>query len=334
MSNGLRLGVVGVGHIGLFHAQKYHQMDNVELKYLCDVNGERAQTYAKQFACDWLTDYKQLVGKVDAVSITVPTLLHFEVAAFFLQNNIHVLLEKPMTATLDEADRLIAIASAGDRVLQIGHLQRFNPVIQAVSGQLTNPRFIESSRLSTFHLRGTDVNVALDLMIHDIDIIQSLVRSPVSRIAANGAAILTPYIDIANARIEFENGCVANVTASRISAKVERQMKVFQHDGFFVLNFKDKSLVQHRKGEREMYPGIPELIRSGHSFSAGDALLAQAESFVASITTGKAIAVTAEDGRSALKTAVDITHIVRQSDDWCVSALSRGNSNLSTSDVK
>lgn len=312
----LRVAVVGVGHIGRFHAQKYHALERVDLCYLCDVNEKRVEPLAQSLSAKVMTDYRHLVGHVDAVSITVPTLLHFEVASFFLQHNIHVLLEKPMTATLDEADKLTEIARQSQAILQVGHLERFNQVIQGVASQLERPRFIESSRLSTFHLRGTDVNVVLDLMIHDIDIIQSLVRSKVSRIAANGAAVLTPYIDIANARIEFENGCVANVTASRISAKIERSMRIFQHDGFFVLNFKDKSLVQHKKGDKEMYPGIPELVRSGQSFSSGDALLSQAEAFVSAILDNQPVVVTPEDGRLALKTAIDITQIVRQSDDW------------------
>lgn len=317
----LKLGVVGIGHIGHYHAEKYAQLGEcVDLVAVCDIDKDRADDFARKLETNAVYDYKELIGTVDAVSITVPTILHFEVAEYFIRNGIHVLLEKPMTCTLDEADELIELAEKHGVVLQIGHLERFNSVIQALEGELLEPRFIESARLSTFHLRGTDVNVALDLMIHDIDIIQSLVRSPVARIAANGAAVLTPYIDIANARIEFSNGCVANVTASRISAKVERSMQIFQHDGYFALNLKDKSLVEHRKGENEMYPGIPEMIRTGRNFAESDALYEQCKSFVAA-TQGSPIAVTGQDGRDALKTAIDITHIVRQSDGWCQSSL-------------
>ena len=319
----LKLGVVGIGHIGHYHAEKYSELkDLVDFAAVCDIDVERADEFARKFGTNAVYDYRKLVGLVDAVSITVPTMLHFEIAKFFITNGIHLLLEKPMTCTLDEADELIYLAEKHGVVLQIGHLERFNSVIQALAGELLEPRFIESARLSTFHLRGTDVNVALDLMIHDIDIIQSLVRSPVSRIAANGAAVLTPYIDIANARIEFANGCVANVTASRISAKVERSMQIFQHDGYFALNLKDKSLVEHRKGTKEMYPGIPEMLRTGRNFAESDALFEQCKSFVNAIRGGK-IAVTGHDGREALKTAIDITHIVHQSDSWCQSALAK-----------
>jgi predicted dehydrogenase len=319
----VKLGVVGVGHIGHYHAEKYSQLsDVVDLVAVCDIDQTRADDFARKFATTPVYDYKDLARMVDAVSITVPTMLHFEVAKYFIVNGVHVLLEKPMTCTLDEADELIYLANKHGVVLQIGHLERFNSVIQALEGELLDPRFIESARLSTFHLRGTDVNVALDLMIHDIDIIQSLVKSPVSRIAANGAAVLTPYIDIANARIEFANGCVANVTASRISAKVERSMQIFQHDGYFALNLKDKSLVEHRKGEKEMYPGIPEMLRTGRNFAESDALYQQCKSFVKAINGGK-VTVTGQDGRDALKVAIDITHIVHQSDGWCQSFLAR-----------
>jgi predicted dehydrogenase len=319
----LRIGVIGVGYIGNYHAQKYMQVSETELAFICDINEKALKKKAQLYECDYTLDYRSLLGKVDAVSITVPTVLHFEVAKFFLENGVAVLLEKPMTCTLDEADALIDTANKHSTVFQIGHLERFNNVLKSMEGVIDNPRFIDSSRLASFQLRGTDVNVALDLMIHDIDIIQHLVQSPIARIAANGAAVLSPYIDIANARIEFENGCVANVTASRISPRAERTMRVFQPNDFCVMNFKDKSLVIHRKGPQEMFPGIPEMLREGRSFAEGDALHDQAHAFAASVLHGSPVVVTAEEGRRALKTAIDITHIVRQSSDWRYSVLSK-----------
>ena len=187
----------------------------------------------------------------------VPTQYHHEVAKAFLERGVHVLLEKPITTTLAEADELIALAKAHGAVLQVGHLERFNPVVVALEGLLTKPGFIESIRIAPFKPRGTDVNVVLDLMIHDIDIIQNIVKSPVKQINSIGAPVFTPQEDIANARILFENGCVANVTASRISQKSERKMRIFQPDSYISVDFQSKKLAVLRKGGGEMSREFP-----------------------------------------------------------------------------
>lgn len=311
----IKTAVVGVGYLGKFHVEKYALLPQSELVAVCDINGELCQQKAQEFNVEPIDDYQSLVGKVNAVSIAVPTPQHHKVARFFLNNGIHVLLEKPITTTIEQADNLIAAAKANQVILQIGHLERFNNAVKAVEPSLSNPRFIESSRLAPFKLRGSDVNVVLDLMIHDIDIIQSMVRSEINRISANGASVLTPYIDIANARIEFVNGCVANVTASRINFKTERRMTIFQHDSYIVLDLDHKNIVVHHKGTQEMFPGIPEIIREKHSFDKGDALKDQIAAFLNSIINNEAPVVSGEDGKRALSTALEITLIVRRSNE-------------------
>lgn len=309
-NNPLRTAVVGVGYLGNFHAEKYANLPNSQLIAVSDNNSARCEEIAAQYHCQTVPDYQQLIGQVDAVSIVVPTLLHFEVAKCFLENGIHVLLEKPITKTAEEAQTLIDIANEKQLVFQIGHLERFNSVLKAVSDQCDNPRFIDSSRLAPFKLRGSDVCVILDLMIHDIDIIQSLVKSPIQHIAANGACVLSNKIDIANARITFENGCVANVTASRVSLKTERKLRIFQHDGYLSLDLHHKKLAHFRKGEKEMLPGIPEIVSEEQTLHQGDALLDEIAAFLEAIQTGGKPLVSGEDGKRALETAIEITRVI------------------------
>jgi predicted dehydrogenase len=236
--------------------------------------------------------------------------MHYQVAKECLENGIHVLLEKPMTVTVAEADELIEIARAKKLVLQIGHLERFNSAVLALKPVLTTPQFIESHRLAPFNPRGADVNVVLDLMIHDIDIIQNLVQSPIKQIDANGVSVLTKEHDIVNARISFESGCVANVTASRVTMKPQRKMRIFQPDAYISIDFQDKVLSVHRKGEKEMFPGIPEITSEESIFDNSDAILAEATAFLEAINNKSAPPVTGEDGRLALDTAIRISEIL------------------------
>ncbi len=302
----LRTAVVGVGYLGQFHAEKYAQLADAELVAVVDVDRRRADEIAARLGTRGLDDYRELFGMVDAVSIAVPTRYHFEVARAFLDRGIHVLLEKPITTTLDEADELIKVAKERGALLQVGHLERFNPVIMALDGLLTKPGFIESVRIAPFKPRGTDVNVVLDLMIHDIDIIQNMVKSPVTQINSIGAPVFTSEEDIANARILFANGCVANVTASRISLKSERRMRIFQPDSYISVDFQNKKLAVFRKGEGEMQPGVPNIQMDEQSFEQGDALKSEIEAFLAAISTGNPPVVSGEDGRLALETALMI----------------------------
>ncbi len=300
----IRTAVVGVGYLGGFHAEKYAALENAELVAVADVDMERAQSVAGRLGAGAFANHSDIMGMVDAVSIAVPTQCHYEVARDFLRNGVGVLLEKPMTTTLEEADELIRTARESGAVLQIGHLERFNPVVVALDDILTDPRFIESIRIAPFKPRGTDVNVVLDLMIHDIDIIQHIIRSPIKRIDSIGAPVFTEEEDIANARILFENGCVANVTASRISLKSERRMRIFQPDAYITMDFQNKKVAVFRKGNGEMFPGVPNVTIDQRELGQGDVLKDEIASFLEAVAGNRTPEVTGEDGRRALETAL------------------------------
>ena len=301
-----RVAVIGVGYLGKFHAEKYSILPNAELVAVVDLDKTKSDEYAHKFGTAGYTDYREVLGKVDAVSIAVPTMCHFEVARDFIESGAHILLEKPITSTVEEADELIRVAREKHIVLQVGHIERFNPVIMALDGVINGPRFIESIRIAPFKPRGTDVNVVIDLMIHDIDIIQNIVRSPIRHISSIGAPVFTAEEDIANARIEFENGCVANVTASRISLKSERRMRIFQPDAYITLDFQNKKMAVFRKGDGEMFPGIPNVKIEEKVLEQEDALQVEISSFLESVQTGKPPVVSGEDGKAALETALRI----------------------------
>jgi predicted dehydrogenase len=306
----LNVAVVGVGYLGRFHAQKYAQLENANLVAVCDADPKRAAQVAQELGTQSTTDFKALIGKIDAVSIATPTALHHDIGLFFLKHGVHVLMEKPICTTIEEADELITVAKAQNLVLQTGHLERFNNAVKAVQPYLTQPRFIESTRLAPFQLRGTDVNVILDLMIHDIDLIQSMVNAEIEHIDASGATVLSPFIDIANARIRFDNGCVANVTASRISLRPERQLKIFQPNNYLMIDLNHKRIALHKKSDEEIHPGIPRMERERFRFEKGDALLDQIIDFLSCIETGNKPKVCGEAGKQALKVAIRITEIV------------------------
>lgn len=308
----LKTAVIGTGYLGNFHAQKLAALPQSELIAVCDADYARANEIAGKHRVTAVQDYRWLTDKIDAVSIAAPTPLHHEIALHFLQHGIHVLVEKPIATTIAQADELIDTAKKKNVVLQVGHLERFNNVIRGLDGVLHNPRFIESLRLAPFKLRGIDVNVVLDLMIHDIDIILSIVKSDITDIRASGASVLSPFVDIANARLEFANGCIANVTASRINLKMERSLRIFQHDSIIGLDLNKKTLRVHRKGQREMFPGIPGISREKRHFTKGDALNDQIASFLNAIIEGKPPIVSGEDGRRALATAIEITTLVSE----------------------
>ncbi len=305
----LQCAVIGAGYLGKFHAQKYASLPDCDLVAVVDINPETAQTVAQPYGAAALTEYQSLLGAVDAVSIVVPTTWHHAVARDFLKAGTHVLVEKPMTVTLAEADDLIAIAHDHQLILQVGHLERFNPAVLGLDPGET-PLFIESHRLSPFNPRANDVSVVLDLMIHDIDIILALVDSEVERIDASGTAVLTSGTDIANARLLFQNGCVANVTASRISMKLERKMRLFRPSSYVCVDFQNRVLTQHRTGSKEMFPGIREIVTEESVFASGDALLEEIKHFVACIHTGSKPLVSGEAGRRALATALRITELL------------------------
>lgn len=307
-----RCAVIGVGYLGRFHAQKYHQLEQAHLLAVCDHNSDTAQRVAQELQVDAYVDYRDLFGLVDAVSIAATTQSHYEVAKQCLLNGIHVLLEKPMTETIAQAQELIDIAHKQRLKLQIGHIERFNAVRIALNQYLGRPLFIDSQRLSPFTPRGADVNVILDLMIHDIDLIQTMVNSPICSIEAHGSPVLTSQIDIANARIRFENHCVANVVASRISSGTERKMKIFQADKLISLDFHQKNLSVFQKGNEEMFPGIPNIHHQSTDVDQNDAILEEIIAFLACIQHNTPPLVTGEQGRDALATAIRITESIEQ----------------------
>lgn len=308
--NVLKCAVIGVGYLGRFHAQKYKMLPNIELVGVCDINPTVCDKVAHELEVPAYYDYKKLFGKVDAVSIVTTTNQHFDVAKQCLSQGIHVLIEKPITETVEQADQLIALAEKNGAKLQVGHLERFNSARLALEEHLDNPLFIESQRLASFNPRGTDVNVILDLMIHDIDIIQTIVNSPIVQIDAQGTPILSNSIDIANARIKFKNNCIANITASRISFKTERKTRIFQPNSYISIDYQNKQFAVFRKGEGEMFPGIPDIVRHQSVFEKSDALLEEIEAFTQCIRNNTIPLVTGIEGRNALATAQKITALI------------------------
>ncbi len=306
----IKCAVIGVGYLGRFHAQKYQLLDHVELVGVCDVNAALCEAVSKELKVPAFVDYHALFGHVDAVSIAATTKQHFAIAKECLKHGIHVLIEKPITETVAQAEELIALAAMNQVKLQVGHMERFNSARLALEAHLNKPLFIESHRLAPYNPRGADVNVILDLMIHDIDIIQTIVHSPIKHIDAQGAPILSKSIDIANARITFENHCVANVTASRISFKTERKTRIFQADTYISIDYHEKQFAVFQKGEGEMFPGIPEITRHQSVFEKGDALLEEIKSFVQCIEQNTVPLVTGEEGCAALATAARITALI------------------------
>lgn len=308
----LKTAVIGVGYLGKFHADKYAALPNSDLVAVVDSDEDTANSIANKHNIQALTDYHDLLGKVDAVSIAVPTSLHFQIARDFLDHGSHVLIEKPITVTTQQADELIDLARSRQRLIQVGHLERFNAAILDLDQVLEKPMFIESHRLAPFNPRATDVNVVLDLMIHDIDIILNIVRSEVTSIAASGTPVLTDTTDIANARLEFANGCVANVTASRVSLKTERKMRLFQPDSCITIDFHNRAMNLYQKGDQEMFPGIPEIEAKESVYENNDALQAEIIAFLNSIETGSPALVSGEDGRRALATAIAISELLNK----------------------
>jgi predicted dehydrogenase len=301
----LKCAVIGVGYLGRFHAQKYKQIEEATLVGICDASLERAQIVGQELGVAVFSDYKELLGKVDAVTIASTTRTHYEISKFFLSNGVHVNVEKPMTVTIGEAEELVAIAKKKNLKLQVGHVERFNPALQSARERMTIPLFIECHRLAAFKPRGVDVDVVLDLMIHDIDVILSLVKSPVKSVSAVGTPVLTKLPDIANARIEFESGTIANITSSRVSQSATRKFRVFQKDQYVSIDFGSGEVNLTKKTGEWKDDQIPLEFESW-SLEKGDALLAETKAFVNAIRTGGAVVVTGDDGLVAMKVATQI----------------------------
>jgi predicted dehydrogenase len=306
----IRAAVIGVGYLGRFHAQKYAQLDACELTAVVDGRDEVRKAVAAEVSTRAVADYRELLGKVDAVSVVTPTPAHFEIADAFLAAGAHVLVEKPITETPDQAKALISTAAKHGKILQVGHLERFNAAVLAAEPYLSSPRFMECHRLAPYKERGTDVNVVLDLMIHDIDLVQSLAGSEIVSIDAIGTPVFSGEIDIANARIRFANGCVANATASRVSMKTERKLRIFEDAAYISLDLQQKILTLLRKREGPLEPGQLPMSIDEENLEQGDALKSEIASFLDCIRNNTRPVVSGEDGLRALETAIRITEQV------------------------
>jgi predicted dehydrogenase len=306
----IRAAVIGVGYLGRFHAQKYAQIPECELVAVVDGREDARQAVAAETGSQPIADYRELLGKVDAVSVVTPTPAHFEIADAFLAAGAHVLVEKPITETPDQARALIARAAREKRLLQVGHLERFNAAVLAAEPHLHAPRFMECHRLAPYKERGTDVNVVLDLMIHDIDLVQSLAHSEIESIDAIGSPVFSGEIDIANARIRFANGCVANTTASRVSLKTERKLRIFEDAAYISLDLQQKILTLIRKREGQPQAGQLPVSIEESNLEQGDALKSEIQSFLDCIRNHQRPIVSGEDGLRALETAIRITEQV------------------------
>lgn len=300
----LRLGVVGVGHLGRHHARLLAGMPGATLVAAVDLDRSRAEAAVAGTGADALTDYRELLDKVDAVTVAVPTVGHLEVARAFLERGIHVLVEKPMAASLDEADQMLAAAADGGATLAVGHTERFNPAVEAALGVLQKPRFIEIDRLSGFPERSLDIDVVFDVMIHDLDLILAVDRSGVVGVEAVGVPVLTPRVDIANARIKFASGCIANLTASRISRDQVRKFRCFQPDMYVSVDSGSRELdvwrLERRDGQR------PSIEGGRVAVEQDEPLRRELADFVQAVRTHQAPRVTGQAGREALALATRV----------------------------
>lgn len=315
MSEKLRVGVVGVGHLGQHHARVYAELKECDLIGVADIDTERGQEIAKRHSTKFYKDYHEFFGKIDALSIAVPTEHHSHIGLDCLQQGIHLLIEKPMTSTLEEADHLIETAAANQVILQIGHTERFNAAVVKLAQIVDKPAFIESNRLSPFPERSTDIDVVLDIMIHDIDIILSVVKSPVKKLEAVGIPVITSKIDIANTRLEFEAGCIANVTASRVSLKRERKLRIFQPEKYISMDYQAQTLhvveLKHSERRHDFPNSRPTIVPYQVDIVKQEPLKAELQSFVQCVQTRGIPVVSGIDGRNALKVAFNILQTMR-----------------------
>jgi predicted dehydrogenase len=309
VNSGLRIAVIGVGHLGRHHARLLATLPGASLVGVVDILPDRAGAVAQASGTGAFTDYHDVLDRVDAVTIAVPTALHLEVARAFLQRGIHVLVEKPMASSLDEADEMIALAAASGATLGVGHTERFNPAIAAALPILATPRFIEVHRLSGFPDRSLDIDVIFDVMIHDLDIVLSVDRSEVLTVDAIGVPVLTEKVDIANVRLKFASGCIANITASRISRDKIRKVRFFQPDMYVSVDYQAQELEVWRL--KPSGDGSRPAIEGGKMPVTSDEPLArELADFVSAIRDGRAPGVAGDDGRKALRLATRVAQAI------------------------
>jgi predicted dehydrogenase len=299
-----KVGVIGVGYLGQHHARIYSEIEEAELIAVADINQEKADTIAHTYHCRATHDYRDMLDTVDAMSIVTPTTTHYPIALDCLKSGKDVLIEKPITVAVEEADHLIEVAEHSGSIIQVGHLERYNPAILAASGFFKDPVFIESERLSPFLGRGTDVDVTLDLMIHDIDILLSLIDMPVKEIRAVGAKVLSDKLDVAKAWLEFENGCTALATVSRLSPEKQRRLKVSQKDSYIVIDYQSAEVKRYYKNEEGIAADIIKPEKK-------EPLKEELKDFLHCVQERKRPKVSATEGRNALKVVMQITEKIR-----------------------
>ena len=308
----LRAAVIGVGYLGNFHVQKYLALPNIDLVALVETDTNRRLDVGQKYDIPAYADYRDIVDAVDLVSIVVPPARHFELARDFLTAGVHVLVEKPVTETVAQAEELIALASKKKCLFQVGHLERFNPAVIALREKVTNPRFIGAQRFAPYKARGTEVDVVLDLMIHDIDIVLSLVRSDLMSISSSGQSVVTGDIDMANARLEFADGCIAELAASRASQDQVRAMTIRQPDSYISVDYMNHMLLIGEIDDEGHADEHKEVSFETQKLSGTDVLMDEIRSFVGAVSEGLRPEVTGEDGKRALEVAVEISHRINE----------------------
>ena len=305
MNTKLKTAVIGVGHLGREHARVLAALETAELVAVCDINETQGRAMAERYDVRFVPDYRDLFDEVEAVSVATPTVNHHEITCAFLDRGVNVLVEKPIAHTVAEADEMITLACARGVVLQVGHIERFNPAFVALQQQLTRPVFFEAHRMGIFTPRSLDIDVVMDLMVHELDIIASLVNSEVVKLEAVGIPILTPKIDLANARLEFANGCTANITASRVASERLRKLRVFQPHEYYSLDYADQQVAMCKLVPPSEPGKLPEIVAQSLAITKREPLLAEIEAFVAAVQTRGMPVVSGADGRRALALAED-----------------------------
>jgi predicted dehydrogenase len=306
----IKIGVIGIGHLGVHHGRILSNLEDVELVGICDINEAQVRKFAKQYHTAAYTDYHQLLDKVDAISLAVPTPLHYQIAKEFIEHNVHCLIEKPITPALAEAEELVRLAGERNLILQVGHVERFNPAVLEAQKYVREPKFIEANRLGPYDPRVAHISVVLDLMIHDIDIVLYLVQDKIVSIDAVGAKVLSDFEDIANARIRFADGCVANISASRVSLKKFRKIRIFQKDSYLSLDYAKPGLKVYQK-KKELVTSLGDIKVTYPRLAKLEPLGEELKHFVSCLKEGRTPQVTGEHGRDALQIALEIMRKIK-----------------------
>jgi predicted dehydrogenase len=312
MADQVRVAVVGTGYFGRFHADHYARNPRAKLVAVVDTDEERAQAVAKEFGAEPASDYRSVLGRVDAASVAVPTPLHYDIARDLIEAGIHVLVEKPLTDSVDSGQKLAELAEARKRVLQVGHIERFSSAYRTLAGLISNPLYFESYRIAPWKNRGVEIDVILDLMIHDIDMIIGLVDSRVAQVDAVGTPVLGKRIDLANARITFESGCIANVTASRVSYKTERSMRVFARNQYLSCDLGEGRISGYRLRGDPMTDGLAAIATETYEIEKQDSLGNEIDAFLDCVVTGKKPLVDGNAGCEALRVATMINESIEE----------------------